>query len=234
MNYLQPTAGQHGLTTAPGPQEFSILRLKSGEHFTLQSGDTEMGIVLMSGEAMVEIGDYSYSLGPRGSVFADKPSALYIPNDATVAITTGADVELAICKVKALTSATAQLITPATINVRHVESEGSSRDVYDIFEAGKNSVALNVGETKHDSGWSSIYPDDNPNYFFEGEEMTEPEIYYFKFQPSTGFALQWLYSPSHTLDQPLAVRDGDIVATPYGHHPVAVAPKYRASYLWFY
>ncbi|HEY8342232.1 MAG TPA: 5-deoxy-glucuronate isomerase, partial [Calditerricola sp.] len=57
------------------------------------------------------------------------------------------------------------------------------------------------------------------------------EIYYYRIRPSTGFALQRVYTPDGSLDASMAVRDGDLVCVPRGYHPVAATPGFDCYYL---
>src|SRR5204862_5250246 len=65
------------------------------------------------------------------------------------------------------------------------------------------------------------------------------EIYFYKLDPSEGFAFQRIYtdpgSPLHRADSPidaaLVAHDNDIVIVPEGYHPVTSAPGYTTYYL---
>ncbi|HYR92568.1 MAG TPA: 5-deoxy-glucuronate isomerase, partial [Methylomirabilota bacterium] len=57
------------------------------------------------------------------------------------------------------------------------------------------------------------------------------EIYYFRMRDPRGFALQRIYTLDRSLDESLAVRDGDLVLVPRGYHTVSAAPGYDAYYL---
>jgi 5-deoxy-glucuronate isomerase len=48
------------------------------------------------------------------------------------------------------------------------------------------------------------------------------ETYYHRLNPSDGFGVQRGYSDDGTLDETMAVRDGDVVLVPRGHHPCGV------------
>ena len=55
-------------------------------------------------------------------------------------------------------------------------------------------------------------------------------MYFFRFEPDSGFGVQLLYDD--TDERALIVRDGDVVAIPSGYHPVVAAPGYALYYLW--
>ena len=57
------------------------------------------------------------------------------------------------------------------------------------------------------------------------------ETYYHRFSPSQGFALQRVYTDDRSLDECMAVYDGDVVQVPKGYHPVATIAGYDNYYL---
>jgi 5-deoxy-glucuronate isomerase len=78
--------------------------------------------------------------------------------------------------------------------------------------------------------WSSYPPhkhdrDDPP------EESLLEETYYHRLRPAQGFAFQRVYSDDGSLDETMAVADGDVVLVPRGYHPVGAAHGYDLYYL---
>ena len=57
------------------------------------------------------------------------------------------------------------------------------------------------------------------------------ETYYHRIFPSQGFAFQRVYSDDHSLDETLAIHDGDVVLVPRGYHPYGVPHGYEGYYL---
>ena len=45
------------------------------------------------------------------------------------------------------------------------------------------------------------------------------ETYYHRLNPADGFGVQRVYTDDGTLDDTMAVKDGDVVLVPRGHHP---------------
>ncbi len=49
--------------------------------------------------------------------------------------------------------------------------------------------------------------------------------------PAQGFALQRVYTDDRSLDETLAIGDGDVVLVPRGYHPVGAPHGYDLYYL---
>ena len=47
------------------------------------------------------------------------------------------------------------------------------------------------------------------------------ETYYHRLNPPQGFAFQRVYTDDRSLDETMAVEDGDVVLVPKGYHPSA-------------
>lgn len=57
------------------------------------------------------------------------------------------------------------------------------------------------------------------------------ETYYHRIAPDDGFGIQRVYTEDGSLDETMAVRDGDVVLVPKGHHPCAAVYGYDMYYL---
>ncbi|MGV2644580.1 5-deoxy-glucuronate isomerase, partial [Clostridium perfringens] len=55
--------------------------------------------------------------------------------------------------------------------------------------------------------------------------------YYYRVQPECGFAVQRVYTDDRSLDETMAVKDGEAVMVPEGYHPVSAPPGYDVYYL---
>jgi 5-deoxy-D-glucuronate isomerase len=67
-----------------------------------------------------------------------------------------------------------------------------------------------------------------------GERMSETlleETYYHRLNPPQGFAFQRVYTDDRSLDEAMAVEDGDVALVPRGYHPVATVHGYDLYYL---
>ena len=57
------------------------------------------------------------------------------------------------------------------------------------------------------------------------------EVYYHRLNPAQGFGFQRVYTEDGSLDEAIAVKDGDVVLVPRGHHPAGVPYGYEMYYL---
>ena len=57
------------------------------------------------------------------------------------------------------------------------------------------------------------------------------ETYYHRLNPPQGFAFQRVYTDDRSLDEAMAIEDGDVVLVPKGYHPCAAAHGYDLYYL---
>lgn len=57
------------------------------------------------------------------------------------------------------------------------------------------------------------------------------ETYYHRLNPADGWAVQRVYTDDGSLDEVMAVRDGDVVLVPRGHHPCGALHGFELYYL---
>jgi 5-deoxy-glucuronate isomerase len=57
------------------------------------------------------------------------------------------------------------------------------------------------------------------------------ETYYHRLNPASGFGIQRVYTEDGSLDETMAVSDGDVVLVPKGHHPCAAPYGFEMYYL---
>lgn len=221
-------------TSVNATAQFSLVPLISQQELLIQTDKEEKCIVLLEGNCEIKTTTGVIEVR-RESVFSEKPTALYVSNKDSVHIRAKKDSYFAVCSAKADSHFPTKIIFPQDLNARSVGKGNYARTVIDICIAGTNSAACNVGETFQEGGnWSSIYPTDNQNYFFSDRELNAEEAYYYKFNPSKGFGLQWIYNKESNIDEAFSVVEDDIIITPFAHHPVVTAPQFAMYYLWFY
>ena len=78
--------------------------------------------------------------------------------------------------------------------------------------------------------WSSYPPHKHDRDALPGETELE-ETYYHRLKPAQGFAFQRVYTDDRSLDETMAVEDGDVVLVPRGYHPVGAPHGYDLYYL---
>lgn len=99
------------------------------------------------------------------------------------------------------------------------------------MEAEDTCDSLLVTEVFTPAGnWSSYpshrhYEDDFPRITYL------EETYYHRLNPADGWAVQRVYTDDGALDELMAVRDGDVVLVPRGHHPCAAPHGFELYYL---
>ena len=216
---------------------FDLIRLEPGENAVYESGEYEIGLVILQGTCSVKVDDVTFDkLGSRRSVFDGKPTTVYVPRDSKYEVTaTGSMMlEIGVCKVIARKKYEAFVIDAGDVTTEHRGKLNWQRDVNDIitskYEGKVDRIVL--GETYSMPGQWSSYPShkhDTDNLPFE---VNMEEIYHFKVNPGQGFGIQVMYSDDMSLRDSYIIKNGDSVAIKNGYHPVAAAPGYQVYYLW--
>ena len=236
---VKPT-GDHGLVTKVTPESagwtyvgFELHKLKAGETVSAETGDREVCLVWISGSAKAKAGAEDFgTLGGRKSPFEGAPDALYVPMGSNWSVTAESDLDLAVCSAPGGGSYKAKRIAPGT-HPQITRGKGSNvRLVHNIMPEDDNSAhSLLVVEVITPNGNTSSYPshkhdqDDLPN-----ESFLE-ETYYHRINPPQGFAFQRVYTDDRSLDEAMAVEDGDVTLVPRGYHPCATIHGYDLYYL---
>ena len=166
------------------------------------------------------------------SPFEGQPHALYVPAGSNWSVTAETELELAVCSAPGGGDHPAQAIPPGT-HPQIVRGKGSNvRHVTNIMPEDDGSAhSLLVVEVITPDGHTSSYPphkhdrDDLPH-----ESLLE-ETYYHRLNPPQGFAFQRVYTDDRSLDEAMAVEDGDVTLVPRGYHPCATCHGYDLYYL---
>jgi 5-deoxy-glucuronate isomerase len=117
-----------------------------------------------------------------------------------------------------------------------VETRGAgsaTRQINNLFVAGGAPAhRLIVVEVLTPGGnWSSYPPHKHDDGSTAGEAELE-EIYYFRIQGPNGFGIHRTYTADRSIDETVAVRDGDVFLVPRGYHgPCIAPPEYPMYYL---
>ncbi|MGN7294298.1 5-deoxy-glucuronate isomerase [Rhizobium sp. SAFR-030] len=213
---------------------FGLYRLKQGEKAAEQTGETEVILVLVEGKAEFSGGGKVFGeLGDRMSVFEKTPPhCVYVPAGTDWLATATTDCTLAVCTAPAKPGREAEVIGPAGIALTERGKGANTRYIFPIAMEDRDVAdSLLVTEVFTPSGnWSSYPPHrhDEDNF----PEMTYlEETYYHRLNPSQGFGFQRVFTDDGSLDQTMAVSDGDLVLVPKGHHPCGVPYGYEMYYL---
>ena len=224
-------AGPDGCTLRVTPESagwdyvgFEVYRLGSVRRVV---EGRETCVVVLSGRAELAAGGKAWSGLGRESVFTGEPVALYVPPG--VEWSAEGEAEIAVCTAPATKGAELRLLDAP----RH-ESRGEgteAREIAHILMEDEAAESLLVTEVVTPAGhWSSFPPhkhdvDDPPR-----ETLLE-ETYYHRLKPAGGFGFQRVYTDDRTLDEAIAVGDGDVVLVPGGYHPVAAGARHDLYYL---
>ena len=115
---------------------------------------------------------------------------------------------------------------------REVRGSGSmERTIHHILMEDAAAESLLVTEVVTPAGHWSSYPPHKHDTNDPPKETQLEETYYHRLREASGFAVQRVYTADRTLDETVAVRDGDVVLVPRGYHTVSAAPGYELYYL---
>lgn len=228
-----------GETMAVTPEstgfEYLTMRIRTllrGETYSSETGDCELGLVVLGGRCSVQSGAGSWSdFGSRAHVFDGLPTALYLAIQTGFTVTAETDCEIALCFSRAEEKFPARLVTPGEIEVEVRGGANATRQINHILKPEFPAQRLLLVEVYTPSGnWSSYPPHKHDVHNPPGEVDLE-ELYYYKIDRPEGYAIQRVYTASGSIDHTLTVRDGELVLIPEGYHPVVAAHGYNVYYL---
>jgi 5-deoxy-glucuronate isomerase len=213
---------------------FGLYRLKAGETAAEVTGDREVILVMVEGKAAITAAGQDWGiLGDRMNVFEKTPPhCLYVPNDSDWLLVAETDCTVAVCTAPGKGGHTARRIGPDGITLTERGKGVNTRYVNNIaMEAEDYADSLLVTEVFTPNGHWSSYPShrhDEDNF----PEMTYlEETYYHRINPGNGFGIQRVYHEDGSIDETLAVADGDVVLVPKGHHPCGAPYGFEIYYL---
>lgn len=240
IKYHVGHAPRHGLATISKPGDaglrhlgFGLLVLKKGEKHALQPSANETALVLLNGKAGITAPGISrQTIGPRSSLFTERPWTVYLPSQTACDIEALGDVEIAVCQATSARRGDAYIVPPEKVKEVSLGKTNWTRRALMMVDENVPAEYLFIGEAIVPSGnWASFPPhrherDDLPN------EVEMEEIYHFRFDRPGGFGIQKIYTDDRAIDETITVRENDTVLIPRGYHPVVTAPGYSMYYLW--
>jgi 5-deoxy-glucuronate isomerase len=193
---------------------------KSTESFS--TGNREIGLICLSGQAVVTVDHQDIEIAPY--------DAIYIPRDSSLIVTTNTNVDLAEF------SADVDHLYPLQV-VRFAQlakdpglkfstgGPGYTRHLNMLLAKNIEAGRLVVGFTQADPGnWTSWPP-------HEHGAMLE-EMYVYFNMPDPAYGIQLVYNNTDYPELVTVVRDGDAVLMPSGYHPNVSVPGHRICFLW--
>ena len=212
---------------------FELHRLKPGETVSAETGDREACLVWISGRGKAAAGGEAFgSLGGRGSPFDGVPAALYVPAGSDWSVTAESELELAVCTAPGKKAARPPRVIRAADLSKETRGKGTNtRYVTNILPEDQPADSLLVVEVITPGGHTSSYPPHKHDRDDLPRESLLEEVYYHRLNPRQGFAFQRVYTDDRSLDEAMAVEDGDVVLVPKGYHPCAACHGYDLYYL---
>jgi 5-deoxy-glucuronate isomerase len=231
--------GTHGRVTHVTPQSagwtyvgFDLWKLATGESARGEDAAREACLVFVAGKGRVMAdGKDLGEIGGRASPFEDKPWSVYVPAKVAWAVTATTALELAVCSAPASGKLEARVIPPSKV-AQEVRGQGTNvRHVANILPETEEAESLLVVEVITPGGHTSSYPPHKHDRDDLPRESLLEETYYHRLNPRQGFAFQRVYTDDRSLDEAMAVEDGDVTLVPRGYHPVAATHGYDLYYL---
>lgn len=214
---------------------FAVRQVVPGKPWIHDTGTAECCLVLLAGYCRVTYKSgkggpaVTVTLGPRRSVFADYPHALYLPPRTSFSVAADVRTELADGRAPSRQRFEPRLVRPEDCGFEIRGGGNATRQIVDIMPPDFPADRLLVCEVFTPAGnWSSYPPHKHDTDRPPGEVKLE-EVYYYRFEHADAYGLQRLYD--RRTDRTLTVRHGDVVLVRSGYHPFVTAYGYNAYYL---
>ncbi len=239
-NLLVKPKGDHGRVTHVTPENagwtyvgFDLHRLKAGESASGETGDREVCLVWVTGKGKASAGGKDFGmLGQRMTPFEGKPAAVYVPAGTSWSVTAETGLELAVCSAPGAGGTLPARVIAAGDLSQEVRGKGTNtRYVTNILPENQPAESLLVVEVITPGGHTSSYPPHKHDQNNLPAESALEETYYHRLNPPQGFAFQRVYTDDRSLDEAMAVEDGDVTLVPKGYHPCAACHGYDLYYL---
>jgi 5-deoxy-glucuronate isomerase len=211
---------------------FDLWKLKAGAAAAGGEAGREVCLVFIAGKGHVTADGQDFGvIGDRNSPFAGKPWSVYVPAGKLWRVVAENDVTLAVCTSPGEGKLPARVIGPDAL---HQETRGKGnnvRHVTNIIPEWDPAESLLVVEVITPGGNTSSYPPHKHDQDNLPHESLLEEVYYHRINPPQGFAFQRVYTDDRSLDEAMAVDDGDVTLVPKGYHPCATTHGYDLYYL---
>jgi 5-deoxy-glucuronate isomerase len=231
--------GADGLALSVTPESagwkyvgFQVYRRAAGQELDWKIAGKESCLVLLSGKATASIdGKAPVEIGGRKNVFEGPGWSVYLPADARCVLKATTDIEVGVCTAPGAKKFPARIISPEDVGFEERGKGTNRRLVYNILPDTAAAESLLVVEVVTPGGnWSSYPPHKHDRDALPEESFLE-ETYYHRLNPPQGFAFQRVYTDDRSIDETMAVEDGDCVMVPRGYHPVGAPHGYDLYYL---
>ncbi|MBN9134499.1 5-deoxy-glucuronate isomerase [Phyllobacterium sp. SL163] len=212
---------------------FDLNRAAPGQTIAGRSGDTEVCLVFVTGKGFAQVNGHDLGLlGARMSPFEGKPWSVYMPANCDWSVVADTAVELAVCSAPSLGGdLPVRVIAPDDLGQETRGKGTNTRYVTNILPESEPADSLLVVEVITPGGHTSSYPPHKHDQDNLPAESYLEETYYHRLNPRQGFAFQRVYTDDRSLDEAMAIEDGDVVMVPKGYHPCAACHGYDLYYL---
>lgn len=212
--------------------EFGILQLKAGGEETIETGENEMALVILSGRCTIRIDDLEWkNIGCRLNVFSGPACSAFVPRRKSVSIASDEKVSIAVVQSPTDIDGVPMLIRPEDVIVKQYGRQNWKRDTHYIIDERVPSKRLLLGEMfLHPGNW--FYPPHKHDTDNMPEDSAQDEIFYFQFNLEQGFGIQRIYTGDKELDEVYVIENNDLVEISKGYHTFVTAPGYCAYCLW--
>ncbi len=209
---------------------FAVRHVAKGKPWAGDTGTEECCLVLLAGQCRITVDGRVETLGPRKSVFADYPHAIYLPPRTAFRVEADVATELADGRAPSRRrDLKVRVITPAECGFEIRGGGNATRQIVDIIRPDFPADRLLVCEVYTPAGNWSSYPPHKHDVDRPPGEVKLEEIYYYRFEHSDAFGFQRLYD--RRTDRTVTVGHGDVVLVRSGYHPFVTAHGYNAYYL---
>ncbi|WP_066817067.1 5-deoxy-glucuronate isomerase [Sphingomonas mali] len=211
---------------------FRVIQLEASAAYEGFEARREACVVILSGTVDIAVGGVQFdNLGNRANVFAGPPTSVYVPAGLSYRIRAQSAAEIAICTAPGSGKGPPRVIAPGDVRLETRGQAANTRHVRNILDDEAEAESLLVVEVITPGGHWSSYPPHKHDRDAYPEETFLEETYYHRLSPPQGFAFQRVYTDDRSIDEAVAVEDGDVVKVPRGYHPVGAPYGYDLYYL---
>ncbi len=192
--------------------------------------DQETAIVPLSGSGTVRAGDQQFDLS-RTSVFEEMPHIVYAPPGTSIDVSTSGRFEFAIGSAPAEGEYPVRLFSPAEMKSEVRGGGAARRQVNHVLAPPLPAERLILYEVYVPRGtWSGWAPHCHDGR--DGSPYLE-ETYYFRLDPSDGFAIHRNWRDDEGFDEHFVAQDGEVVLVTNGYHSTVACPGSNMYFLNF-
>jgi 5-deoxy-glucuronate isomerase len=239
---IHPSDGGNGVVHHVTPASagwryvgFELRKLRQGERCAVDTGDREVCAILIFGKARFHCGPLRFRDHRRTSECVRRTTVVHLSAAWLLRLRRGGDG----LRDRALLSSRGReslpkprVIRPGDVDTMTRGTGSNARYVRNVLSDGDTRAeSLLVVEVITPGGNWSSYPPHKHDRDALPEESYLEETYYHRLSPPQGFAFQRIYTDDGSLDETLAVGDGDVVLVPRGYHPVGAPHGYDLYYL---